>query len=101
MPIYTKLGASSNAQKMMCFLLNERTRELCGELYRWEDLARTKTLEARWKAFNDGYVRGNTVFNANTHYYRPIPQSFLDAITSESGASLTPGEKQALQNPGY
>jgi len=100
-PIYEKLGATSNAQKMMAFLLNERTRELCGELYRWEDLARTKTLEARWKAFNDGYVRGNTVFNPNTHYYRPIPQSFLDATTSESGAALTPAEKQAMQNPGY
>jgi hypothetical protein len=100
-PIYAKLGATSNADKMMCFLLNERTRELCGELYRWEDLARTKTLEARWKAFNDGYVRGNTVFNAATHYYRPIPQSFLDAITNESGTALTPAEKQAMQNPGY
>ncbi|MBB1644230.1 RagB/SusD family nutrient uptake outer membrane protein [Sphingobacterium sp. UME9] len=100
-PIYEKLGATSNAQKMMAFLLNERTRELCGELYRWEDLARTKTLEARWKAFNDGYVRGNTVFSPNTHYYRPIPQSFLDATTNESGAALTPAEKQAMQNPGY
>jgi len=100
-PIYAKLGAASNADKMLCFLLNERTRELCGELYRWEDLARTKTLEARWKAFNDGYVRGNTVFNPNTHYYRPIPQSFLDAITNENGAALSPAEKQAMQNPGY
>lgn len=100
-PIYVKLGAVSNADKMLCFLLNERTRELCGELYRWEDLARTKTLEARWKAFNDGFVRGNTVFNANTHYYRPIPQSFLDAITNENGAALSPAEKQAMQNPGY
>ena len=100
-PIYEKIGATSNAQKMMSFLLNERTRELCGELYRWEDLARTKTLESRWKAFNDGFVRGNTAFNPSTHYYRPIPQSFLDAITNESGAALSPAEKQAMQNPGY
>ncbi|TYP98415.1 putative outer membrane starch-binding protein [Sphingobacterium allocomposti] len=100
-PIYEKLGATTNAQKMMCFLLNERTRELCGELHRWEDLARTRTLEARWKAFNDGYTRGNTVFSANTHYYRPIPQSFLDAITNQSGSTLSPSEKQAMQNPGY
>ena len=40
-PIYNELGCTSNADKMMCFLLNERTRELCGELQRWEDLART------------------------------------------------------------
>ncbi len=100
-PIYDKLGCSSNAEKMMCFLLNERTRELCGELYRWEDLARTKTLEARFKAFNDGWVRGNSTFSANTHYYRPIPQSFLDAITNENGQALTADEKKAMQNPGY
>lgn len=99
--VYTKLGATSNAQKMLHFILNERTRELCGELYRWEDLARTKTLEARWKAFNDGYIRGNTVFNPNTHYYRPIPQSFIDAITNERGEALSPAEKQTIQNPGY
>jgi len=101
MPIYEKLGCNSNTEKMMCFLLNERTRELCGETYRWEDLARTKTLESRWKAFNDGWVRGNSVFDASTHYYRPIPQSFLDGITNESGAALSAEEKQAMQNPGY
>lgn len=100
-PIYQKLNCSSNAEKMMCFLLNERTRELCGETYRWEDLARTKTLEARWKAFNDGYVRGNTAFNASTHYYRPIPQSFLDGITNEDGSALTSEQKTQIQNPGY
>ncbi len=100
-PIYEKLGCSSSAEKMMCFLLNERTRELCGETYRWEDLARTKTLENRWKAFNDGYVRGNSVFNASTHYYRPIPQAFLDGITNEDGSALTSEQKTAIQNPGY
>ena len=57
-PIYNELGCTSNADKMMCFLLNERTRELCGELQRWEDLARTKTLDARWHKFNDGASRG-------------------------------------------
>ncbi len=99
-PIYDKLGCSSNADKMMCFLLNERTRELCGETYRWETLSRTKQLEARYKAFNDGWVRFGT-FNATTHYYRPIPQTFLDAITDENGKALTADQKQAMQNPGY
>ncbi|WP_461634281.1 RagB/SusD family nutrient uptake outer membrane protein [Labilibaculum euxinus] len=100
-PIYTKLECLSNAEKMMCFLLNERTRELCGETLRWEDLARTKRLEARFKAFNDGWVRGNSTFSANKHYYRPIPQSFLDVITNENGQALSSEEKQAMQNPGY
>jgi starch-binding outer membrane protein, SusD/RagB family len=100
-PIYDKLGCTTNTAKMMCFLLNERTRELCGETYRWEDLARTKTLESRWKAFNDGFVRGNTTFNASTHYYRPIPQSFLDNITDQNGVALTAEQKVAMQNPGY
>lgn len=100
-PIYQALNCTDNAQKMMCFLLNERTRELCGELYRWEDLARTKTLDARWHAFNDGVTRGIGEFDPAKHYYRPIPQSFLDGITNESGAALTNEEKQAMQNPGY
>ncbi len=100
-PIYDKLGCSSNEDKMMCFLLNERTRELCGEQLRWQDLARTKTLEARFKAFNDGWVRGSSTFDAGTHYYRPIPQTFLDAITDENGVALTSDAKDEMQNPGY
>lgn len=99
--IYEKLGCTTNAQKMMCFLLDERTRELCGELYRWEDLARTKTLDARWHAFNDGVSRGMGEFDPAKHYYRPIPQSFLDGITNANGAALSDSEKEAMQNPGY
>lgn len=76
-PIYNELGCTSNADKMMCFLLNERTRELCGELQRWEDLARTKTLDARWHKFNDGASRGLGEFKSEKHYYRPIPPSLL------------------------
>ena len=98
-PIYAALNCTSNADKMMCFLLNERTRELCGETYRWEDLARTKNLEVRYKAFNDGFEKG--AFNAATHYYRPIPQAFLNAITNENGQALSSDERQAMQNPGY
>ena len=100
-PIYDALGCASNADKMMCFLLNERTRELCGELYRWEDLARTKTLNIRWHKFNDGAARGIGEFDPDKHYYRPIPQSFLDGITNEAGGALSNDEKNAMQNPGY
>ena len=100
-PIYNELGCTSNADKMMCFLLNERTRELWGELQRWEDLARTKTLDARWHKFNDGASRGLGEFKSEKHYYRPIPQAFLDGITNSNGSALSNEEKKAMQNPGY
>ena len=98
-PIYNELGCTSNADKMMCFLLNERTRELCGELQRWEDLARTKTLDARWHKFNDGASRGLGEFKSEKHYYRPIPQAFLDGITNSNGSALSNEEKKASGRP--
>lgn len=97
---YDILGASSDADKFLVFILNERSRELMGELVRWPDLARTRQLEKRFKAFNDGSVITGSAFNAGKHYLRPIPQSFLDAITS-GGKALTSEQKQAMQNPGW
>lgn len=85
----------------MCFILDERTRELIGESQRWEDLARTKTLEARWKAFNCASTLGQGTFDPAKHYFRPIPQSFLDGITNANGQALSDKEKEAMQNPGY
>lgn len=92
---YTEVGASSQAEKFLHFILNERSRELVGELLRWEDLSRTKTLVKRAKVFND-----DTNPKEGVHYLRPIPQSFLDAI-HKNGKPLSGEEKQAMQNPGY
>lgn len=97
---YDVLGASSDAEKFLIFIMNERSRELMGELVRWPDLARTRQLEKRFKAFNDGSVITGSAFNASKHYLRPIPQSFLDAIT-KGGKALTSEEKQTMQNPGW
>ncbi len=97
---YSVLGASSDLEKMMVFIMNERSRELMGELIRWPDLARTKQLEKRFKTFNDGVLVTGSDFNASKHYLRPIPQTFLDAVT-KNGKALTPEEKQAMQNPGW
>lgn len=97
---YGVLGATSDAEKFLVFILNERSRELMGEMIRWPDLARTKQLERRFKSFNDGSVVAGSAFNADKHYLRPIPQTFLDAITS-GGAALTSAQKQAMQNPGW
>lgn len=97
---YTTLGATSDADKFLVFIMNERSRELMGELIRWPDLARSKQLEKRFKAFNDGSLITGSAFSADKHYLRPIPQSFLDAIT-KNGQALTADEKQAMQNPGW
>lgn len=94
--IISKLGLSGEYDRMLCLILNEKSRELCGEYLRWEDLSRTKTLVSRVKAFNVD-AAANV---ADKHLLRPIPQTFLDAIRS-NGANLTSTEKQAMQNPGY
>ena len=94
--VIEKLGYTSDYDRMMCLLLNERSRELCGEFYRWEDLSRTKTLIERVKAFNPDAAPNIQ----ERHYLRPIPQTYLDAIQRD-GHALTAEEKKAQQNPGY
>ena len=95
--IIAKLGYTSDYDRMMCFLLNEHSRELVGEFHRWMLLARTKTLIERVKAFNPEAAPNIQ----EKHYLRPIPQTYLDALYTEDGRPLTPEEKAAQQNPGY
>ena len=107
--------------RAICFLLNEKSREMYGEYKRYNDLVRTRTLEDRL-LFNDQSWskeptdilgnRGNGVdqetyaspnggnFDKKKHYLRPIPQDFLEKITKD-GHALTTEEINAMQNPGY
>lgn len=94
--IISALGYSSTYDRMLCFLLNEKSRELMGEYKRWEDLSRTQTLVKRVQVFNPEGAPNVKAF----HTLRPIPQNFLDGVQS-GGLVLTGAQKQAMQNPGY
>ncbi|RYC71177.1 RagB/SusD family nutrient uptake outer membrane protein [Spirosoma sordidisoli] len=77
------------AQLSIDFILDERDRELAGEMFRWFDLKRTGKLIERVKAHNpDG---GPNI--KDFHVLRPIPQDQIDRTTN--GATAFP------QNPGY
>jgi hypothetical protein len=88
----TKIGASSNYERALHFILNERSRELLGEWQRWETLSRTGTLIKRAKAFNP---ETSTFITANKHKLRPIPQVFIDGLTNDDGSDLTAEQKKA------
>ena len=77
------------------FMLNERTRELCGEFFRWEDLARTETFYERSKLYNADATNIQLY-----HKLRPIPLPQIISQTKD-GHPLTAAEIAAYQNPGY
>jgi len=81
-------GASFD--KFVDWMLEERARELYGELNRWEDLARTGTLIARVKLYNpDGAPNIK-----DYHKLRPIPNTYTDRLSPQPPIA-------EMQNPGY
>jgi len=91
-------GVDTKEERFIHFILNERCRELLGEMVRWEDLVRTGTLVERAMKFNDDTRNSGTL--QMFHRIRPIPQIHLDAIQVD-GRFLTAAEKQEYQNEGY
>lgn len=96
--VMQKLGVSSEYDRAINFILNERTRELIGEWQRWETLSRTGWLVKRAKAFN---AQAALYIREGKHELRPIPQQFIDGLLQENGDNLTPEMAKAWQNPGY
>ena len=89
-------NVASTQDRFIHFILNERTRELCGEFYRWEDLVRTESFYDRTKLFNLDISASFSPF----HKLRPIP--YLQMIAQQvNGKPMTPGDMTAYQNPGY
>jgi hypothetical protein len=87
-PEFTNLDEGIN------FILDERSRELCGEMMRWLDLVRTKTTAGEVMLLNrirnlDPAVPGKDNIK-DFHLLRPIPQSQMDLTSNEF-----------LNNPGY
>lgn len=70
------------------FILDERARELVGEMHRWYDLKRTGTLLERVRRHNLDAAPNIQEF----HLVRPIPQTQIDRVSN-------PGEFS--QNTGY
>jgi hypothetical protein len=77
-------------QLTMEMIMQERARELLGEMFRWFDLKRWGVLIERVKLYNPDAAPN---IKAGKHELRPIPQDQIDR--TEGGASAFP------QNPGY
>jgi len=80
----------SDVSAFVDWMLEERGRELYGELNRWEDLARTGTLVARAKLYNPDAAPNVKDF----HKLRPIPNTYVDRLLPAPPVS-------EVQNPGY
>lgn len=70
------------------FILDERTRELCGEQMRWPDLVRTQKLLERVQKHDD-YQAYLNIIPKDT--LRPIPLTQIDAVITGTPYPQNPG----------
>jgi hypothetical protein len=77
------------------YILDERSRELCGEQMRWFDLKRT----GKWRDRSTNYSLNGVEMQTRdikAHYdVRPVPEAQIDLMGNSEE------EKKAYQNPGY
>lgn len=85
---YNAIKVNGVADITLDFILDERTRELCGESMRWPDLAVRGKLVERVKKYNTDAANIK-----DFHVLRPIPKGQLDAVSDPN--------KAQYQNPGY
>lgn len=85
----------NSLDKTVGFFLDERERELSGELNRWVDLVRCEKLieyVAKFHPLQD--TRTNVAAGSGKYLLRPIPQTHIDRLRN-------PGAITEEQNPGY
>jgi len=77
------------AQMTIDFIMDEREREMSGELNRWDDLHRPGKdfFLARIRAWNP-YAAPNIT---DKHYFRPIPQQQIQGVTGPAPYPQNPG----------
>ena len=80
----------ANEPSFVDFILNERAREMNGELRRWWDLTRTEKLVERVQKYNPGGAANIREY----HRLRPIPQNHIDRLDPQGAISEE-------QNEGY
>lgn len=86
---YNNIRLTSVGQVTLDAILDERTRELCGESNRWPDLAVRNKLVERVRLYNTDGAPNIQEF----HKLKPIPQSQLNNTVDAAPAQF--------QNPGY
>ncbi len=84
-----RIQPSDISNNFVDFMLDERGRELLGELNRWEDLNRCEKLVERVLKFNP---EANNI--RDFHILRPIPQTHIDRLNPK-------GPMSEEQNNGY
>lgn len=70
---------ATQSEMTLDYLLAERGRELCGEQVRWYDLKRMGKLTNQYLSASNPDI---LFFDESKHTVRPIPQSYLDAISN-------------------
>ena len=84
-----KVSESDLKQDFISFILDERGRELLGEISRWEDLVRCEVLYEWVKKYNPDAINIKPY-----HKLRPIPQKHIDRLNPV-------GDIKEEQNEGY
>lgn len=84
-----KVSPADLSNDFVSFILDERGRELLGEMNRWEDLVRCELLYDWVKKYNP-----DAIYIKPIHKLRPIPQKHIDRLNPV-------GEVSEEQNEGY